>query len=559
MTVSNEDSKKRKLFYCVPGEVVILVDHPAGTLSTPEALLGALRQTQHERARQFLHELEFDLERTLTFDQSDADQPLLPLREQRTSFSLLFAHVVPRPHPDDIPDPALPKIVPIIEELNAYAASLGPGVTGDATLRAASPNWLITPFPQDAGGGSPGARPREVDPAMTTSTPAFSFPGSPSLLEDLQAAIQRDDVEVVILDTAPSGDQLAQAGTDFPANTLLQDLQANVQITYAGDLGIVFPQPPQDYWPKGHDYRMSDHGLFIAGIVRQLAPKAKIRIVEVLNEYGVGTLDSIGRGLKLVLDQRRERGNPVIVNCSFGMTTPLAGHRTMDLDGWPLFANRPVDIEQWHLFPERQAGKSRGQAANNSQTLNDWALGMRQVTLSLETISALSAAPNLRIVAAAGNDGNDPDTAHREALGIRRPQARYPAAFPTVIGVGAIDENGNSTSYSNLSDEPSFEGYATFGGAASSDMADETTGMLGVYIGEFPGRAGHAAARNTTGWAWWAGTSFAAPIISGLLANLAGAEDQNLSDAVERALAALETLRAGGTDVGPIIQVTQTP
>lgn len=44
-------------------------------------------------------------------------------------------------------------------------------------------------------------------------------------------------------------------------------------------------------------------------------------------------------------------------------------------------------------------------------------------------------------------------------------------------------------------------------------------GVRGVYIHDFPNSSNPGAPiTNTTGWAWWAGTSFAAPIISGMLA-----------------------------------------
>ena len=38
-------------------------------------------------------------------------------------------------------------------------------------------------------------------------------------------------------------------------------------------------------------------------------------------------------------------------------------------------------------------------------------------------------------------------------------------------------------------------------------------GVLGIYLGEFPDHTS-----NETKWAWWAGTSFATPIISAVTA-----------------------------------------
>jgi subtilase family serine protease len=45
----------------------------------------------------------------------------------------------------------------------------------------------------------------------------------------------------------------------------------------------------------------------------------------------------------------------------------------------------------------------------------------------------------------------------------------------------------------------------------------EGNGVLGVYVGNIPDGTPNGTP-NLTGWAWWAGTSFATPIISGLVA-----------------------------------------
>ena len=89
---------------------------------------------------------------------------------------------------------------------------------------------------------------------------------------------------------------------------------------------------------------------------------------------------------------------------------------------------------------------------------------------------------------------------------------------------GASPANGRyqAATYSNLSDEPPKIGYMTLGGEPKP-----TEGILGVYISEFPIPPNEDALtpdsinyqRNTTGWAWWAGTSFATPVVSGILAS----------------------------------------
>jgi subtilisin family serine protease len=114
------------------------------------------------------------------------------------------------------------------------------------------------------------------------------------------------------------------------------------------------------------------------------------------------------------------------------------------------------------------------------------------------------------IVAAAGNDGLNGD----------RPPARYPAALDGVLGVGALARGDIPAEYSNLSDKPIRAGVATFGGRANNGAAQPGESVLGVYTGPLPGATLGTTIPNTSGWAWWAGTSFAAPILSGSLAAL---------------------------------------
>ena len=121
------------------------------------------------------------------------------------------------------------------------------------------------------------------------------------------------------------------------------------------------------------------------------------------------------------------------------------------------------------------------------------------------------------IVAAAGNDGK-PGSHYG---------ARNPAAYESVLGVGALVPDAGAPSgyamafYSNDSDDPLSAGIATLGGDADPMTYDTRpdSGVLGVYTGEFP-QAG--ALPNPNGWAWWAGTSFAAPVITGALPAIIG-------------------------------------
>lgn len=90
--------------------------------------------------------------------------------------------------------------------------------------------------------------------------------------------------------------------------------------------------------------------------------------------------------------------------------------------------------------------------------------------------------------------------------------------------------NNTPAPYSNISDLPKGDGVATFGGNsnATTDKTNSTDGMLGVYIGTYPDNV-----PNTTGFARWAGTSFATPVITGALAVLV-ADGYTTDDAIQK-------------------------
>ena len=81
---------------------------------------------------------------------------------------------------------------------------------------------------------------------------------------------------------------------------------------------------------RDHNYQMTDHGLFVAGIVHTIAPKAQIHLFEVLNPDGVGDLLSIARGLWQALDLFS--GKPLVINCSLVLNIPLWSQPVKDLD-----------------------------------------------------------------------------------------------------------------------------------------------------------------------------------------------------------------------------------
>lgn len=388
-----------------------------------------------------------------------------------------------------------------------------------STIIAPMPHWLASGTPRAGGTGGPGSWPVEANPpqgegwrfqAIDQHNSIVSFRTSDELGNDGDET--RDDgddrdrygagVHIAILDTMPTKLAIRKAYQEWRwhhqvvnnINDLLSNDQAHFQ---RAEFKIL--HETVDERIIGNPYLMRDHGLFVASIIHTLAPKATLHLYEVLNPYGVGSLESILEGLeKIIADIESNKITlPLIVNCSFTLIPPQEGAVGHDL----------------------------------------WLSITKLITIDLNLDKVI-------IVAAAGNDAKynnpNPDS---------RPSAGYPAAFTNVVGVGALpkgfprswwNRRFKAASYSNLAD------YMTLGGEAGL-----RNGVLGMYISDyFPKPAGflwrlwsiltlgrarygrcyppkflwdfiHVKYKpNTTGWAWWAGTSFAAAIFSGSLAAL---------------------------------------
>jgi subtilisin family serine protease len=236
---------------------------------------------------------------------------------------------------------------------------------------------------------------------------------------------------------------------------------------------------------RDHPYPMTDHGLFVAGIIHTIAPAAQIHLYEVLNPDGVGDLKTIADGLRKVLDDFQ--GRPLVINCSLVLNLP------------PLY---PSDTES---FRAKMDDILRGW----DEVEKDPVAWAEHQALSINWICDWLYLSGARVIAAAGND----------RTGKPRPQADYPAAFDSVVGVGALSKGNpprgpfNPAKYSNLADRPAKIGITTLGGEQG-----ENNGVLGIYLGEFPGEQRMESQRDGKDWAWWAGTSFAAPIITAVTA-----------------------------------------
>jgi hypothetical protein len=435
----------------------------------------------------------------------------------------------------------------LIELTNRMLPADGEGFALDSGLwlRALSPNWLFTPAPEVAGGGGPGTRPVPVDAAVVPephqkltvgqddlSQTRFGFTIEQALF-GLNPQDSAQQVEVAILDTAPLiMEWKAALAAWSQQHPLLRSLGMSGMFNIiehsdpAWNLRLPQSTPPgqsataHELRVRDHDYSMRDHGLFVAGIIHTIAPAAHIRLIEILNEYGVGYLDTIARAFRQLQAEHLSNSTPLVVNCSLTLTMPLGDH-------WQENRAEEDDLEEVTVFRNANglAGRDPAQLSPREREILDQ---LDLLSLAIEWVCTSLYSDNITIVAAAGNDAGQTGKENASP----RPQARCPAAFPSVVGVGALDRGFKPATYSNWADRQARQGLATFGGEEDMVTIGSGTGrkvrkakagqaVLGAYIGPFPDDGG-GTITNGNGWAWWSGTSFAAPIVSGALAWLVG-------------------------------------
>lgn len=401
--------------------------------------------------------------------------------------------------------------------------------------QAVSFNWYNTSAPGQAiGTGGPGTMP-VVAGSSVTPTPENEV-GVPLS----RGASSPSTVDVYILDTLPDSAYLSGllgggAPPDRPFIRWLTDKigaaptpAALAALAGTGEFELIANDAPGVNAPRlidelndqaigseiaRHRYDLTAHGLFVADLVCSVAQAVptRLHLIEVLNRWGVGALDTIVDGLLKVLDRAQQASEPLVVNCSFTMTMPRYLNGQAAEHG---IAQHPFVTVQ------------RGIPAALVQSLNAFmeeAEFARQMQDVLQPLFNALYCYGASIVAAAGNE--------RAGQNGLRPPARYPAAFPSVVGVGAVNQRApvdvaDIASYSNWSDEPTSDGLATYGGEAdlapglSAAVANTGNSLLGLYVGPDPTAAAAAPPAGYSYLAHWAGTSFAAPVIAGSLAIL---------------------------------------
>ncbi len=414
--------------------------------------------------------------------------------------------------PDEVPERS--RVTEVITTLNRFVA-VGDDEHGAGlllrddrgqllgTIRAAAPNWFSDSTQGWGTGGGAGLPPESIPPG-TLPPNTFTFAN-----QDLKEALDADagqPVVVAILDTSPervvalsAADRYRQGPINnaflatvvhsiifeerpLPSGTLPQ--YAHLVPYWAQRMGKW--QGPGDEPNRDTYYNIVDHGLFVAGVVRSLAPEVPIHLFRVLDSVGIGDLGTLLLTLAELPAYFAERYPKarIVVNLSL------------------LVEEETDDAELCRV-------------------------GESLLYLPLQLAINWLRSCGVLVVAAAGNDSLDLATG--DALSPRQPP-RLPARYNQAFSVAAVDEAGLPATFSNLGDSDATpNSIAVFGGNAALDSVTSAPelkdvdgsgpqppiGIIGVYSGaELPCDKG----TNETGLVYWAGTSFAAPIISGIAA-----------------------------------------
>lgn len=391
-----------------------------------------------------------------------------------------------------------------------------PGNKYQVPIISASPTWLV-----GATDHTPTGCPLTPPIPVPTSVHCASSPGLfPITLPDLPTELKHmtgDGVHVFILDTLPTEKDIKRAAEGAEEHNLLLLDVANKVTFHYNQLPAEIDEP-NPFQPKtGKDikgrnaggFRMQDHGLFVAGIVRDLAPNAHVECVRVLNDFCAGDLQSLTKALEAIHNRMLQYN-------------PDDNYNQGDLFKKPVVINLSLDL------PDDDDVKDQG--------LNDLDPKISRANL-LNSIQSLVDQGAL-IAASAGNEA-DLRYLPANSKGLR-PPALFPAAFAynglirhndRLMPVGAVEKNGNPASYSCY---PGNLGIATYGGEVPQVFKQDKSGcytkvedidaVIGIYTSlSYPSLSledcqPSYSVPNANAWAYWIGTSFATPIVSGVTA-----------------------------------------
>ncbi len=483
-----------ELFHWIPGEMVVIVRLPR--IPGDDAQEVVVEQVRAQ-LNEFLAQYHLALELYGSYGRWSDTPGMPPIRRRSFIFGLhrkqpLIAIFFHARHSDPTVSDPLPLALSYLQGHLEHLAQVGLHIV------SAMPNWLVTAAPLFYGDGGPALPPRPA-PALDVPSAGNALVGWHVRLLDQGIPLDSkgaDDVLIAVLDTAPHPDRIRSAATrpEWRRNWLLQRLATDLR-NEDGSFAVEYDRYPltndvrtgRGYSNDARYYVMPDHGISVVGLLRDVAPRARIRLVRVLNDYGGSDLYSLFAALT---DLEREMVSGSIRRLVINLSLTIMP----DIRRLPYiwFENR-----QW----------TATQLNGVTRVLNHIEEGLRLLFESLYSHGAL-------IVAAAGNDSS---SASEQGLPPRPPRA--PARYESTLSVTSVNSAFMPSTFANAANVPPLDsGVATFGGEryGATDANALPDAIRGLYLAlTFPG-----GEQNSSGWADWSGSSFSAPIISALGAHL---------------------------------------
>lgn len=254
----------------------------------------------------------------------------------------------------------------------------------------------------------------------------------------------------------------------------------------------------------------SDHGAFVAGLTHAGAPGAHVELVRSLFDDAEGDAFSLLANLTAYGLTHQDALSQTVINLSLGMRPPTSAdgqnydYKVIGMDEATRDVLSQVLGKLFFRFPD----------ADRDALLKvlppDAAMAV-VVTALTEPQSSNSPFKGATIVAAAGND----------AFANKMMLAQLPARYPNVIGVESNNDKGGLSCFSNtVQPKTPFDRQAG-GDCLADELATGTPAPTSTWQTVCPPENDcsytvTSISVNERQWMRWRGTSFAAPIVSGM-------------------------------------------
>lgn len=401
-------------------------------------------------------------------------------------------------------------------------------------------------------GGGPGGLPVEPDDNSSIGDIQFKW--------DIKGDKNGKNVSIAVLDTAYEF-WLSQLDSNRNYIPRRENVWLN-NYTFPGCQG----QTVLDEYP----IPMPDHGLFVCSLAKASAPEATIRLYQVLDDYGVGSGESICMAFHKLAWDIRSSSDDWVVNMSLFLAI-IGSERTIieaakaEVDATNAQIESEsidsiTDVTQMLICALKLLAKEVGNriifvaAAGNSQSKSYFLRHSFEALTNVTPKFHLNESISHKLIQL---------TASKLLVPLSLFPSCAPASYDNVVAVAAtetkkaIDIAGYSldpvdvhlkTENSKQVVDSRILGVKTFGGTVTNKnhnyLPYSNGGIVGVYLQNYPEIdqiTGILKYRhNKTGLAKWSGTSFAAPLVSGAFACLLSSDE--IIDDVDPALKLFQVL-----------------